>query len=82
MGKLILRSGMIVGGVIDQTDRSFIPGGEHEDESYDQLFAAHAFVLGPADLPGAGGRLADHWANFRSDLTTFPMMYDLPPLSG
>ena len=44
MGKLIIRSGMTVDGVIDQTDRWFIPDGEHEDESYDQLFAADAFV--------------------------------------
>ena len=59
MGKLIIRSGMTVDGVIDQTDRWFIPEGEHEDESYDQLFAADAFVLG---LPTrAGARLAEHY---------------------
>ena len=44
MGKLIIRTGMSVDGVIDQTDRWFIPEGEHQDESYDQLFAADAFV--------------------------------------
>jgi hypothetical protein len=48
---------MTVDGVIDQTDR-FIPDGEHEDESYDQLFAADAFVLGRKTCQGwrASGR--------------------------
>jgi hypothetical protein len=32
---------MTVDGVIDQTDRWFIPEGEHEDESYDQLPQTH-----------------------------------------
>jgi dihydrofolate reductase len=55
MGKLIIRSGMTVDGVIDQTDRWFIPEGEHEDESYDQLFAADAFVLGRPTYQGLAG---------------------------
>jgi dihydrofolate reductase len=61
MGKLIIRSGMTVDGVIDQTDRWFIPEGEHEDESYDQLIAADAFVLGRPTYQGPGWRLADHY---------------------
>jgi hypothetical protein len=44
-----------VDGVIDQTDRWFIPEGEHEDESYDQLFAADAFVLGRPTYQGLAG---------------------------
>jgi hypothetical protein len=43
---------MTVDGVIDQTDRWFIPEGEHEDESYDQLFAADALVLGRETYQG------------------------------
>jgi hypothetical protein len=60
VGKLIIRSGMTVDGVIDQVDRWFIPEGEHEDESYDQLFAADSFVLGAGDVPRVGACLADH----------------------
>ncbi len=63
MGKLIIRSGMTVDGVIDQTDRWFIPHGEHEDESYDQLFAADAFVLGRKTYQG----LARVWPTITDD---------------
>jgi dihydrofolate reductase len=63
MGKLIIRSGMTVDGVIDQTDRWFIPDGEHEDESYDQLFAADAFVLGRKTYQG----LARVWPTITDD---------------
>lgn len=63
MGKLIIRSGMTVDGVIDQTDRWFIPEGEHEDESYDQLFAADAFVLGRPTYQG----LARVWPTITDD---------------
>jgi hypothetical protein len=63
VGKLIIRSGMTVDGVIDQTDRWFIPDGEHEDESYDQLFAADAFVLGRKTYQG----LARVWPTITDD---------------
>jgi dihydrofolate reductase len=63
VGKLIIRSGMTVDGVIDQTDRWFIPEGEHEDESYDQLFAADAFVLGRETHQG----LAPVWPTTTDD---------------
>jgi hypothetical protein len=69
MGKLILRSGMTVDGVIDQIDRWFIPEAStraRATTSSSQL--THSCWAGRPTR--AGWRLADHWGTRWSDLTS------------
>jgi dihydrofolate reductase len=63
VGQLIVSCGMTVDGVIDQTDKWFIPSGSHEDQSRTQLFEADALVLGRITYEG----LARVWPTISDD---------------